>query len=135
MISPVVALLIVFKSLAASEPVSVIVTSFPPLIPLDAYAVFISAAIPVIVSTVDAFTDPGTLLSTTFNGRCNCCISESRYIITIKVHLISRSPLISYKRIDISCSSWGVATDVAVISPAVALLIVFSHLRQLSQYR
>ena len=36
-------------------------------IPLDAYAVFISAAIPVIVSTADAFTDPGTLLSTTFN--------------------------------------------------------------------
>ena len=65
-ISPVVALLIVFKSLAATEPVSVIVTSsFPKLlIPLD--AVFISAAI-AIVSTVDAFTDPGTLLSTTFN--------------------------------------------------------------------
>ena len=67
--SPVVAELMVLKSLAATEPVSVIVTASSPNpeSPLDAYAVFISAAAPVIVATVDAFTAPGTLPSTAFN--------------------------------------------------------------------
>ena len=49
--SPVVAELMVLKSLAATEPVSVIVTASSPNpeSPLDAYAVFISAAAPVMV--------------------------------------------------------------------------------------
>ena len=49
--SPVVAALMVFKSLAATEPVSVIVTASSPNpeSPLEAYAVFISAAAPVMV--------------------------------------------------------------------------------------
>ena len=49
--SPVVAALMVLKSLAATEPVSVIVTASSPNpeSPLEAYAVFISAAAPVMV--------------------------------------------------------------------------------------
>ena len=85
---------------------------FLPLIPLDAYAVFISAAIPVIVSTVDAFTDPGTLLSTTFNTVAAIVVSESRYIITIKVHLSPEVPSFPTREL-ISAAVVRVATDVA----------------------
>ena len=66
--SPVVLLFKVFNTLAAIEVSSIVTASSPnPENPLEAYAVFISAADPVIVPTVDAFTVPGTLPSTAFN--------------------------------------------------------------------
>ena len=66
--SPVVLLFKVFNTLAATVVSVTVTASSPnPENPLEAYAVFISAAAPVIVATVDAFTVPGTLPFTAFN--------------------------------------------------------------------
>ena len=112
---PLVLLSRVTNTEAARVPVSVrVIASFPkPLIPVEAYAVFISAAAPVIVVTSEAVRRPGTLPSVVFNKVAVIVVSE---IVAVKsVSKLILSPLLPSTAIRL-------LTSVAVpVTPVIAV--------------